>query len=91
MGTLAEPCEKSATFAIDPWTVIVLNDDFHTFEEVIGQLQLATGCLFEEAAAIAWEAHERGEAPCYSGPLERCEHVAAILGRIDLGVRIERA
>lgn len=81
----------SSTFVIDPWNVILLNDDRHTFEEVILQLMRAINCSRHKAEIIAWEAHTKGEAICFSGPRERCEHVASILEEIDLGVRIERA
>jgi ATP-dependent Clp protease adaptor protein ClpS len=71
--------------------VILLNDDWHTFDEVILQLVKAIKCSPQKASEIALEAHATGEAVCYSGPKERCEHVASILEEIELGVRIERA
>lgn len=80
-----------STFVIEPWNVILLNDDWHTFDEVISQLIKATICSRQKAEDIAWEAHTKGEAICFSGPRERCEHVALILEEIDLGVRLERA
>jgi ATP-dependent Clp protease adapter protein ClpS len=93
---MAEETETSvmdytSTLIIDPWNVILLNDDWHTFDEVIMQLIKATKCNSQKASKIAWEAHINGEAICYTGPKERCEHVASILGEINLGVRIERA
>lgn len=83
--------DRHSTVVIEPWNVILLNDDWHTFDEVILQLIKATNCSRQEAENIAWEAHTKGEAICFSGPRERCEHVASILEEIDLGVRIERA
>lgn len=80
-----------STVVIEPWNVILLNDDWHTFDEVILQLMKATNCSRKKAEGITWEAHTKGEAVCFSGPRERCEHVASILEEIDLGVRIERA
>jgi ATP-dependent Clp protease adapter protein ClpS len=80
-----------SSFVIEPWNVILLNDDWHTFDEVIIQLIKATGCSPEKALEIALEAHNEGEAVCFTGHKERCEHVASILEEIDLGVRIERA
>ncbi len=80
-----------STFIIEPWNVILLNDDWHTFDEVILQLVKAIKCSPQKASEIALEAHATGEAVCYSGPKERCEHVASILEEIKLGVRIERA
>jgi ATP-dependent Clp protease adapter protein ClpS len=80
----------STYFVIEPWNVILLNDDWHTFDEVIIQLIKATGCSPEKALEVALEAHNKGEAVCFTGHRERCEHVASILEEINLGVRIER-
>ncbi|HEB75970.1 MAG TPA: ATP-dependent Clp protease adaptor ClpS [Nitrospirae bacterium] len=91
MSTETVPFEKTASFVIEPWNVILLNDDWHTFDEVIVQLMKATGCSSEQAAETAWLAHTQGEAVCYTGPRERCEHVASVLEEIELGVRLERA
>lgn len=81
--------DYASTVVIEPWNVILLNDDWHTFDEVILQIIKAIKCNPQKAAEIALEAHNNGESVCYSGPKERCEHVASILRKIDLGVRIE--
>lgn len=91
MSTKESYLENTSTVVIEPWNVILLNDDWHTFDEVIVQLMLATSCSPDRAADIAWRAHSEGEAVCYSGPRERCEHVAEVLEEIDLGVRVEKA
>jgi ATP-dependent Clp protease adaptor protein ClpS len=91
IGTKPLGKEEESTLVIEPWNVILLNDDWHTFEDVIIQLVRATGCSVERAEAIAWEAHSKGEALCYTGPKERAELVASILEEIDLAVRLEAA
>jgi len=91
MGTETAPCKKTSMFVIEPWNVILLNDDWHTFDEVIMQLIKATGCSPGQAREITWQAHTEGEALCYTGPRERCEHVASVLEEIRLGVRLEMA
>lgn len=83
--------DYQSTLVIEPWNVILLNDDWHTFDEVILQLIKATGCTPQKALEITLEAHNNGEAVCFTGHRERCEHVASILEEIDLGVRIEKA
>ncbi|BCB95601.1 Clp protease adaptor protein ClpS [Dissulfurispira thermophila] len=83
--------DYTSIFVIEPWNVILLNDDWHTFDEVIIQIVKAIKCSPQKALDIALEAHTKGEAVCYSGPRERCEHVASILEEIELGVKIERA
>lgn len=79
-----------STFVIEPWNVVLLNDNVHTFDEVIMQLMKATSCTMEQAGEIAWTVHTKGEAVCYSGPRERCEHVAGILEQIKLRVRLDK-
>jgi ATP-dependent Clp protease adapter protein ClpS len=88
--TLPEAEEKTSTVVIEPWNVILLNDEWHTFEDVILQLMKATGCSIEKAQEITWKVHTEGEAVCYSGPKERCEHVALILEEIELAVKLQQ-
>lgn len=73
----------------EPWKVILFNDEIHTFEEVILQLQKATGCAQMEAERIALEAHFKGKAVAYCGAFEKCFKVAGVLREIQLIVEIE--
>ena len=72
-----------------PWVVILYNDDYHSFDEVILQVQKATGCALEQAGMITAEAHMRGRAIAYTGEQEDCERVAAILRQIRLQVETD--
>lgn len=92
MGTATEEQTQTAdrTVIIEPWNVILFNDDSHSFDEVIVQLMSALGCTQEHAEAITWEVHSSGSAVCYTGPLERCEHIAVILEQINLLVKMEQ-
>jgi ATP-dependent Clp protease adapter protein ClpS len=74
-----------------PWIVILYNDDYHGFDEVILQLQKATGCSLEDAEAITFEADNTGRAIAYTGTPEECERVAGILRQIRLQVETDRA
>jgi ATP-dependent Clp protease adapter protein ClpS len=74
-----------------PWVVILYNDDYHGFDEVILQLQKATGCSLENAEVIAFEAHSTGRAVAYTGTEEECERAAGILRQIRLQVETDRA
>jgi ATP-dependent Clp protease adaptor protein ClpS len=74
-----------------PWIVILYNDDYHGFDEVILQVQKATGCSLEKAEAITWEAHHSGRAIAYTGTQEECERVAGVLREIRLQVETDRA
>ncbi|MCI0528892.1 MAG: ATP-dependent Clp protease adaptor ClpS [Nitrospira sp.] len=83
--------EEDKTAKGSPWCVILFNDEFHSFDEVILQVQKATGVSLKTAFEITLEAHTMGRAVCFSGPLPDCERVAGILRQIDLHVEIEQA
>lgn len=71
-----------------PWNVILYNDDVHAFDEVILQVQKATGCTVLEATRVTYEAHTKGNAIAFSGAFDRCYRVAQILREIELIVEI---
>ncbi len=74
-----------------PYIVIVYNDDWHTFDEVILQLRKATGCSMQKAQEVANEVHNAGRAVAYSGSEEQCEKVASVLRQIRLQVETDTA
>ena len=41
MATKAEPLASTTNVVIEPWLVVLLNDEVHTFDEVIVQLRQA--------------------------------------------------
>lgn len=71
-----------------PWQVILFNDDVHSFDEVILQVQKAVNCPLLEATRITLAAHQNGKAVAYKGPFKACCRVAAILREIQLIVEI---
>jgi ATP-dependent Clp protease adapter protein ClpS len=73
------------------WMVTLFNDDHHTFDEVVAQVQQATGCSAGEAFHITYTAHTQGQAVAYVGSKPECEQVAGILREIDLHVELEEA
>lgn len=88
---LGEPevIEEGITGVDLPAKVILFNDDWHTFEEVIVQLMKATGCGRERAEALTWEVHTRGKAAVYEGTLAECLRVSSILEEIALHTQVE--
>jgi len=74
-----------------PWVVILYNDDWHPYDQVIFQVQKATGCTLEKAVWITHEAHISGRAVCYCGELDECERVASVLRVIQLQVETDKA
>lgn len=74
-----------------PWQVILFNDEVHAIDEVIFQVQKATGASLEAAFEITMEVHSQGKAICFEGSLSKCERVAAILREIALSVEINQS
>jgi len=75
---------------LSDYIVIVFDNEYNTWEEVIGILQKATGCSLDAAEAITYEAHLTGRAIAYNGTQEECERVAGILRQIRLQVETDR-
>ena len=82
--------EEDKTSKGSPWCVILYNDESHTFDEVIVQVQKATGVSLKTAFEITLEVHTLGRAVCFRGTLPNCERVAGILRQIDLHVEIKQ-
>lgn len=68
--------------------VILFNDDWHTFDEVIAQLIKAINCSFEQARALAFEVHVKGKAIVFSGTMPECLRVSSVLEEIALHTQI---
>ncbi len=81
--------EETTTDSQTPARVILFNDDWHTFEEVIGQLVKALGCGTDKASALALEAHTKGKALVFEGPIKDCLRVNGVLEEISLITQIE--
>lgn len=75
----------------EPWVVILYNDDWHPYDQVVFQVQKATGCTLEKAVWITHEAHHTGRAVAYTGTLEDCNRVAGVLRQIRLQVETDHA
>jgi ATP-dependent Clp protease adaptor protein ClpS len=68
--------------------VVLYNDDWHTFDEVIAQLIKAVKCSFDEARDYAFEVHVKGKAIVFSGSMSDCLKVTSILEEIALNTQI---
>jgi ATP-dependent Clp protease adapter protein ClpS len=68
--------------------VILYNDEWHTFEEVIVQLMKATNCSFEDARDRTFEVHFKGKSIVFSGEFSACLKVSAILEEIALHTQV---
>ncbi len=82
--------EKTAgTAGLDAYRVVLFNDDDHSFDEVIFQIVKAVNCSRSKAEKLTWEVHLKGRAVVYSGPIERCVYVSAVLEEISLKTEIQ--
>ena len=68
--------------------VILFNDDWHSFEEVITQLLKATKCTFEQARDRTFEVHVKGQSIVFTGPMSGCLQVSSVLEEIALMTQI---
>ena len=68
--------------------VILYNDEWHTFEEVIVQLIKATNCSFEEARDRTFEVHFKGKSIVFNGEFSSCLNVSSILEEIALHTQV---
>lgn len=86
-GILEPEIDEQTNVGI-PFQVVLYNDDWHTFDEVISQLQKAVNCSFDKARDFAFTVHIRGQATVYKGELSRCLKVTSILEEIALHTQI---
>lgn len=68
--------------------VVLYNDDWHTFDEVINQIVKATKCNFETARSLTFEVHVKGKAIVFSGEMKNCLEVSSVLQEIGLHTQI---
>jgi ATP-dependent Clp protease adaptor protein ClpS len=68
--------------------VMLYNDDWHTFEEVINQLIKAINCFFEIARDLTFEVHVKGKALVFTGDMKDCLRVSSVLEEIALNTEI---
>lgn len=79
--------DKKTTVKVES-RVILFNDDWHTFEEVISQIIKATNCSFEEARDKTFEVHIKGRAIVFNGSIPSCLKVSGILEEIALHTQV---
>ena len=70
--------------------MVLFNDEVHSFDEVILQIQKATGYSLERATDLTLRVHQNGKAVVYIGSKEDCLKVAGILKQIKLIVQVEK-
>ncbi len=81
--------DDTDTITDEPYKVVLFNDNYHTFEEVINQIMKATRCGRDKAEMHTWEVHNKGKSIVYDGDLEDCLRVSSILEEINLKTEIQ--
>lgn len=65
--------ETTQTQRLPPYHVVLENDDYHSFEFVVGVLQKALGYTLERAYQLTLQAHHAGQSIVWTGPKEVAE------------------
>ncbi|MCH7773293.1 MAG: ATP-dependent Clp protease adaptor ClpS [Bacteroidetes bacterium] len=68
--------------------VILYNDDWHSFDEVILQIIKAIKCSNTEARNKAFETHVKGKSVIFNGEFKECLSVSSVLEEIALHTQI---
>ena len=79
--------EEDTTIGLES-RVLLFNDDWHSFEEVIIQLIKATKCSFDEAKQKTFEVHIKGKAIVFNGSVADCLKVSGVLEEIALHTQV---
>jgi ATP-dependent Clp protease adapter protein ClpS len=85
---LEELAEQTQQDVVDPWHLILYNDNVHTFDEVILQLIKALQCDVATAEEITLRVHNEGKCLVHSGTIEECLRINGILLEINLNTEI---
>jgi ATP-dependent Clp protease adapter protein ClpS len=68
--------------------VVLFNDNYHTFAQVINQLMKAIKCSEETAFYHANTIHTKGQSIIFKGEIQDCLRVSSILSEINLKTQI---
>jgi ATP-dependent Clp protease adaptor protein ClpS len=80
LAPVKDPAEKTIPKKYRDGRVILVNDDWNTFEHVIMALvKCVPGMGVDEAGQLAYQAHSEESAVVYKGHPEVCEMVASQL------------
>jgi ATP-dependent Clp protease adaptor protein ClpS len=87
--TIVQPAAGLESSTAKPARVILYNDDWHSFDDVIHQLVKAGACDAAEAEVHAWRVHTEGRSLVFHGARADCERVAQVLREIRLQVEVD--
>jgi ATP-dependent Clp protease adapter protein ClpS len=87
VGNIDAAVNEEVTVGLE-FRVILFNDDWHTFDDVIFQLIKAINCSYEKARAHAFEVHVKGKSIVFNGQMKDCLKVSSVLEEIALTTQI---
>lgn len=70
------------------YRVVLFNDDYHTFEQVIVQIMRAIMCSRLQAESHTKDVHNNGSSVIFAGTIEKALRVSAMLEEIGLKTEI---
>jgi len=82
--------DHTASDAPSEYLVVVWDNDYNTWEEVMEILQKATNCSPDEAYLETWEIHHLGKSVVHHASREECQRVARIIRTIGIKVTVEQ-
>ena len=85
---LPEIYEQGPGTGGDEYLVIVFNNDYNTWDEVVNILMRATACTLEEAEIETWEVDRLGKSVVHHSDQEECERAAAVIRTIGIKVEV---
>lgn len=86
-GIIEPNIDEEVTVGL-PYKVVLFNDEWHSFDDVINQIIKAVKCSFETARDYAFEAHVKGKSIVFNGELNSCLKVSSVLEEISLHTQI---
>lgn len=70
------------------YRVVIMDNDYNTYQEVIDICMLALGVDFDHAMKIALAVDHNGRAEVFEGSLEDAREIAGIISRIGIEVQV---
>lgn len=92
LSAVKNSAQPAATDASGPWTVVLWNDEKHSFDEVIEIVRRATGLKRDEANRSAQAVDRYGREVVYRGrDASRATYIAKMIASIELAVTARTA
>ncbi len=74
----------------EEWVVIVYNNEYNTYPQVIAILMRATKCTRDEAEMETWEIDNLGKSVVHHASEEECNRAASIIRTIGIQVEVKQ-